>query len=220
MIFKLVLLTLVVGGLILILARLFTEAYARPRTFTPQSAPQTPVAVVFGAGLLRDGSPTPVLRDRVRTAADLYFAGKVQKLLMSGDNRFVEYNEPGAMKAYAVSLGVPEADIVLDYAGRRTYDTCYRARAIFGVRQAVLITQNYHLPRAITTCNFLGLSATGVSADRRTYNAASYRFWQMRELAATLVALWEVWVTHPLPVLGMPEPIFPSQPLPGPPAQP
>jgi len=209
MLLKLILLTLLTAGLLLIVARLFTEAYARPRTFSIETAPSAPVAVVFGAGLQRDGTPTPVLRDRVRTAADLYFAGKVQKLLMSGDNRFIDYNEPGAMKAYAITLGVPEEDIVLDYAGRRTYDTCYRARAIFGVQHALLITQNYHLPRALTTCNGLGLPAEGVSADWRTYSPGAYRFWQMRELAATIVALWEVWVTRPLPVLGNPEPIFP-----------
>lgn len=210
MLLKLIFFILLAGLLLIVVARLFTEAYARPRTFSIESAPAAPVAIVFGAGLQRDGTPTPVLRDRVRTAADLYFAGKVEKLLMSGDNRFIDYNEPGAMKAYAISLGVPEDDIVLDFAGRRTYDTCYRARAIFGVQHALLITQNYHLPRALTTCNFLGLSADGVSADRRTYSPGAYRFWQMRELAATIVALWEVWVTRPLPVLGNPEPIFPG----------
>ena len=108
-----------------------------------------PVVIVFGAGLRRDGTPTTVLRDRVETAAELYRQGKVEKLLMSGDNRFVDYNEPEAMRQYALQLGIPDEDIVLDYAGRRTYDTCYRAGAIFGVKKVILVTQLFHLPRAI-----------------------------------------------------------------------
>ena len=105
--------------------------FASPRIFTKEGVPAGRVAIVFGAGLWRDGTPTPVLEDRVRTAANLYFEGKVEKLLMTGDNRFVEYNEPESMRQFAISLGVPDEDIVLDYAGRRTYDSCYRARDIF-----------------------------------------------------------------------------------------
>jgi SanA protein len=169
------------------------------------------VAIVFGAGLWWDGSPSPVLRDRVATAAQLYFSGKVKKILMSGDNRFLDYNEPGAMRAYALGLGVPETDIVLDYAGRRTYDTCYRARAIFGVQEAILVTQGFHLPRALYTCNQLGVQAIGVSADLRDYRRGALVYWHARETPATLVALWEVHLSRPLPVLGYPEPIFPKE---------
>ncbi len=194
------------GGLVLGSAKLFTELYARTRLYTTENAPNAAVAIVFGAGLRRDGAPTPVLRDRVAAAVELYKAGKVHKLLMSGDNRFVEYNEPGAMQTYAIELGVPEEDIVLDYAGRRTYDTCYRARHIFGIEQALVVTQRFHLPRAIYTCNAIGIQAGGVVADRGGYGAV--RFWETREILATSVALWELWVAHPLPVLGDPEPIF------------
>jgi SanA protein len=194
------------GGLVLGSSRLFTDLYAQSRVYTADNAPTAPVAIVFGAGLRRDGGPTPVLRDRIDTAVELYRAGKVKKLLMSGDNRFVDYNEPGAMKAYAIQLGMPEQDIVLDYAGRRTYDTCYRAKHIFGVEQALVVTQRFHLPRAVYTCNALGIQASGVLADRGDYGAV--RVWETRELAATPVALWELWVVHPLPVLGKPEPIF------------
>lgn len=150
-----------------------------------------------------------MLRDRVSSAAALYFSGRVEKLLMSGDNRFVYYNEPGAMKEYALELGVPEEAIVLDYAGRRTYDTCYRARQIFGVKEAILVTQSFHLPRAIYTCNLLGLSAVGLASDLREYHRRSWAFWNLREIPATFVALWELYFTQPLPVLGDPEPIFP-----------
>jgi len=201
----------IVGAGILLLPRVMTALYAFPRQHKITDAPEKPVAIVFGAGLWRDGSPTPVLRDRVATAAELYFNGKVNKLLMSGDNRVLEYNEPAAMKAYAEDLGVPSEDIVLDYAGWRTYDTCYRAHEIFGIKDAILVTQGFHLPRAIYTCNALGISASGVPADQRIYRRASRIFWNMRELVATYVALWEVHITHPQPVLGEPEPIFPRE---------
>jgi SanA protein len=120
----------------------------------------------------------------------------------------VNYNEPGAMHDYAIGLGVPEKDVVLDYAGRRTYDTCYRAQQIFGVSEAILVTQSFHMPRALITCNSLGVQSSGVPADVRRYLRRYYAFWYMRELPATTVALWEIWVTRPLPVLGKPEPIF------------
>lgn len=192
-------------------ARGFTALYAKPRIVPVADAPEMPVAIVFGAGLSRDGTPSPVLRDRVETAAALYFKGKVKKLLMSGDNRFVDYNEPGAMRQYALDLGVPGEDIVLDYAGRRTYDTCYRAKAIFGITNALLVTQPFHLPRALYLCNQLGVKAVGVPADNRYYLKRSQLIWNIRETIATVVALWEVWITHPVPVLGPYEPIFPEE---------
>ena len=212
MILRLIVLIAAAGILIFGLPRLVSGLYSISRIASVNSASQRPVAIVFGAGLLRDGSPTPVLRDRVETAAELYFAGKVQKLLMSGDNRFVEYNEPAAMRAYALELGVPDDAIVLDYAGRRTYDTCYRAKEIFGVDQALLVTQRFHLPRALVICNGLGIEGQGVSADRRVYRRASLGIWNLRELPATLVAFIDTFITRPLPVLGDKEPIFPEPP--------
>jgi len=198
----------VLGLAVLILPRLVTALYAIPRTYTVEAAPARPVAIVFGAGLYRDGSPTPVLKDRIESAARLYFAGKVQKILMSGDNRYLSYNEPGAMMEYAVNLGVPRDDIVLDYAGRRTYDTCYRARKIFGVNEAAVVTQSFHLPRALYTCNALGIKAIGVAADIREYRYSSLAYWNLRELPATLTALVDVHLARPLPVLGKVEPII------------
>ena len=196
------------GLLTLIGPRLLTAAYAISRMYALESAPDHQVAIIFGAGLRRDGTPTAVLRDRVATAADLYLAGKVQKLLLSGDNRFENYNEPAAMRQYAIQLGVPADDIVLDYAGRRTYDTCYRARAIFGVEKALLVTQPFHLPRAIYICNQLGIISEGVRADRNRYRVSTRMIWNIRELLATSVALWDIHITRPIPVLGDPEPIF------------
>ena len=153
-------------------------------------------------------APTRVLRDRVETAARLYLSGKVEKLLMSGDNSYVDYNEPQAMKDYALQLGVPEDAIVLDYAGRRTYDTCYRANEIFGVDEAILVTQSFHLPRALYICNQLGIDASGVAAENHYFLKRSRAYWNLRELIATPVALWEVHISQPTPVLGQPEPIY------------
>jgi vancomycin permeability regulator SanA len=207
----LVVLILTLVFITLVLPRLVTFLHARGRTYTIQDALSKPVAIVFGAGLWYDGSPTPILRDRVASAAALYHAGKVTKILMSGDNSRVDYNEPGAMKDFAMQLGVPEDDIVLDYAGRRTYDTCYRAGEIFGLQEVILVTQGFHLPRTIYTCNALGISAVGVDADIRTYRRRSLLYWNLRELPATAIALWQVHVSHPEPVLGNPEPIFPLE---------
>jgi SanA protein len=199
---------LVVG---LFIPRVLTSLFAYPKTTTVADAPLKPIAIVFGAGLRRDGSPTAILRDRVNKGVELYLSGKVLKLLMSGDNRSEFYDEPSAMRDYAIGLGVPQEDIILDYAGLRTYDTCYRARSIFGVRNAILVTQNFHLPRALYTCNALGIDAAGVAADRYTYRTASQIFWNIRESIATLVAIMDVHITRPTPVLGNPQPIFPPE---------
>jgi len=164
------------------------------------AAPKRPVAIVFGAGIRADGGLSPMLQDRMDTAIALYKAGKVRKLLVSGDNRFANYNEPGRMYDYAVRRGVPARDVARDYAGRRTYDTCYRAAAVFGVTEAVLVTQRFHLPRAIFTCRNLGVDSIGFSADRRAYRSNPY--YRLRDAFATMRAWWDVKIARPEPVLG------------------
>lgn len=166
-----------------------------------------PVAIVFGAGLTRSGEPTAVLYDRVAIAAELYQRGLVTKLLLTGDNRFENYNEPEAMRRTAVQLGVPAEDLVLDYAGRRTYDSCYRAREIFGVQRAILVTQAFHLERALYLCEAFGIDSVGVKADRRSYASGAQTAWLVREAIATLGAWIDVNLTRPTPVLGDPLPI-------------
>ncbi len=197
-----------IGLLGLLLPRLITALYAWNKVYPVDSVPSERVAIIFGAGLRYDGTPTAVLRDRVETGAALYFSGKVEKLLMSGDNRVVEYNEPESMRQYAISLGVPNEAIVLDYAGRRTYDTCYRAKAIFGVQDTILVTQKFHLPRALFLCNSLGVKAVGVEANNIAYRKSSLLIWNIREQLATITAFMDVYVDKPLPVLGQAEPIF------------
>jgi SanA protein len=164
------------------------------------TTPKRPVAIVFGAGVQAGGRLSPMLQDRMDAAIALYKAGKVRKLLVSGDNRFINYNEPGRMYDYAVAHGVPARDVVRDYAGRRTYDTCYRAAEIFGVTQAVLVTQRFHLPRALFTCRNLGVDSVGLAADRRVYLSNPY--YQLRDAVASLRAWWDVKIARPEPVLG------------------
>ena len=197
-----------VGLLVLIVPRIITTTYGWTRTYTVTTAPTNRVAIVFGAGLTHDGQPTLILKDRVRTAAQLYLSGKVEKLLMSGDNQGITHDEPGAMRDYAVSLGVPSNDIVLDNSGDRTYDTCYRAKAIFGIDSALLVTQEFHLPRALFLCNMLGVQAVGVTADNYWYWPPLMLIWNIREQLAIVGAFWDVYIQKPLPVLGKPEPIF------------
>lgn len=191
----------------LFLPKFVVLIFAAPRTFNIDDIPPSRVAIVFGAGLLRDGSAGPVLRDRVETAVKLYQQGKVGKLLMSGDNRIIEYNEPEAMRQYALNLGVPDEDIVLDYAGRRTYDTCYRAKTIFQVDTAILVTQAFHLPRALFLCNWFDVRSSGVEADNKYFRKVSRLYWSTRELFANFQAVWDVMIAKPLPVLGEVEPI-------------
>lgn len=191
----------------LMLPKLTVWLFSSPRIFSKDEVPAGRVAIVFGAGLRRDGTPTAILRDRVQTAATLYQQGKVDKLLMSGDNRVVEYNEPEAMRRYALDLGIPDSDIVLDYAGRRTYDTCYRASAIFQVDSAILVTQDFHLPRAVFLCNWFGVESVGAAADNFYYRKISRLIWNTRELFATTQAALDVYALKPVPVLGDPQPI-------------
>lgn len=195
------------GVAFVVLLRWWTDYRFSGDVYDAESVPARPVAIVFGAGVWPGGQLSPVLEDRVYTAVRLYNAGTVQKLLMTGDNRTLDYNEPQHMREYALELGVPDEDIVLDYAGRRTYDSCYRARHIFGVDAAILVTQAYHLDRALFTAHGLGIDALGVSADRRDYAFISQYWW--REVLATALAAIEVYVTHPVPVLGVELPIFP-----------
>lgn len=178
------------------------DRYYQTKIYTDvQKIPETRVAIVFGAGLSGNGNtPSPILADRIMTAVDLYKAGKVKKILMSGDNRFTDYNEPQVMINYAKNNGVNPLDLQADFAGRRTYDTCYRAKYIFGIERAILITQDYHLNRALYTCNILGMDAIGYAADRNLYQNISY--FETRDLLATFLSYWELYVSPPQVVLG------------------
>ncbi len=181
MIVAIVLLSLLI--LAFIVYKLWVDSQAQGLTYS-YDAPNLPhnhVGLVFGAGLNASGGPSAILYDRVATAADLYKEKKVDKLLMSGDNSETSYNEVEVMRRTAVGLGVLDKDIVLDYAGFNTWDSCYRAREVFGLKSATLVTQKFHLPRALHSCNYLGVKSIGVSADRQHYNTFDN---EVRELPA------------------------------------
>ena len=154
------------------------------------------VVIVFGAGLRTDGSPSDALRDRLTVAAALYHAGFATRILVSGDNSVAEYNEPQVMHDVLVEeFGVPGAFLVIDYAGRRTYDTCARAHLLWGVDRAILVSQGYHLPRAIWTCEHAGIESTGVSASLQPY-VKEFTF-KLREVFAIYKAALDVYLLSP-----------------------
>lgn len=184
--------------------RAAVTAWYRPLVYDPASVPARRVALVFGAGIYRGGGLSPMLEDRVETAVRLYQAGKVERLLFSGDNRYVDYNEPGEMTAYAVARGVPAAHIQPDFAGRRTYDSCYRARHIFQLDGVIVVSQAFHVPRALFLCRHVGLDAVAVAADRRGYATQSWWWSQLRELPALVGAIVDVARSRPAAVMGDP----------------
>ncbi|RVU26036.1 hypothetical protein EOT10_10560 [Streptomyces antnestii] len=128
--------------------------------------PRTDVAVVFGAGLW-DGEPSPYLAHRLDAAARLYRDGGVRVVLVTGDNSRDDYDEPDAMRAYLTRHGVPGRAVVRDYAGFDTWDSCVRAKKIFGVDRAVLISQGFHIRRAVALCEAAGVVSYGVGVDDR-----------------------------------------------------
>lgn len=202
------------GGLLFLAGALFpfgwqawVDRHYAAAIYPVDDVPAARVALVLGARVFPDGRLSSMLRDRVDRAVALYKAGKVDKILMSGDNSSAEYNEPGAMMARAIALGVPAADVQPDYGGRRTYDSCYRARAIFGVEEVIIVTQQFHLPRAIFLCESLGINATGVVADQRLYSQRAVAWSELREVPATLLALIDAIRRVPPPVLGEPIPL-------------
>jgi vancomycin permeability regulator SanA len=138
--------------------------------------------LVLGCGVRDDGTPSPMLRDRLLTAIALYEAGAAPKLLMSGDHGRDDYDEVNAMKNFAIGQGVPAEDIFLDHAGFSTYDSVYRAQAVFCVERAIIVTQRYHLYRALYIARRLGLDAVGVDACLQTYSGQTAR--DVREVLA------------------------------------
>lgn len=145
-------------------------------------------ALVLGAYVYPDGTPSAMLADRLDTALDLYRAGKVRKLLLSGDHGRTDYDEVNAMRRYLEQRGVPEPDIFMDHAGFNTYASMYRARDVFRVRRVLVVTQRFHLTRALYLARQLGLQAEGVEADRRPYTD----YYEVREMAARVKAFLDV----------------------------
>ncbi|MFF2650481.1 vancomycin high temperature exclusion protein [Streptomyces sp. NPDC058045] len=173
------------------------------RLRTPADVPRTDVAVVFGAGLW-DGEPSPYLAHRLDAAARLYQAGRIKVVLVTGDNSRASYDEPDAMRAYLTRHGIPGSRIVSDYAGFDTWDSCARAHRIFGVDRAVLISQSFHIRRAVALCRSAGIRPYGVGVSER--HDVTWYYGATREVFAAGKAALDA-VFHPDPrFLGPREP--------------
>jgi vancomycin permeability regulator SanA len=179
----------------------YVRATASGHLYAESDVPYAPVALVLGAQVYPDGTPSAFLAGRLDLAKRLYDAGKVKVILVSGDNMAPEYNEPDAMREYLVAAGVPAARVVADYAGFDTYDSCVRARRIFGVSDLVVVTQSYHLPRAVATCRALGLQANGVGDDSARQYVAAWRKGAIRDQLACVKTVVDL-VSRREPVLG------------------
>ncbi|WP_329068448.1 SanA/YdcF family protein [Streptomyces sp. NBC_01429] len=191
------------GCVLALLPATWLHAVADSRIRTVADVPARDVAVVFGAGLL-SGRPTPYLAHRLDAAAELYRAGKVKVVLVTGDNSRVEYDEPDAMRTYLVRRGVPDGQIVSDYAGFDTWDSCVRAKRIFGVGRAVLVTQGFHIRRAVALCRAAGVESYGVGVAEP--HDATWYYGGVREMFASGKAAADAVVRRDPTFLGPAEP--------------
>jgi SanA protein len=146
--------------------------------------------IVLGAGVHVNGELSDVLKDRADTAIGLFHARKIQKILVSGDNGTLEHNEVVPTKKYLVTAGIPENVIFLDHAGFDTYDSMYRAKHIFQVKSAVVITQEFHLTRSVYLCQKMGIQCVGTPADKHHY--LDIIRLTIRECLSRVKAVWEV----------------------------
>lgn len=158
--------------------------------------------LVLGASVLADGTPSGILQDRIDRGIELYFAGAAPKIIMSGDNGTESYNEVLAMKNYAIAKGVPSEDIFCDHAGFSTYESMYRAKHVFGVERMVVVTQTYHLYRALYAANGLGIDAVGVESDLHTYGGQP--MFDLREIPARTKDFFQTLVANPSKFVGDP----------------
>ncbi len=191
-----IILLLLILLLVPLLIAHFIEDSQKSRIYSEvKDVPARPVAIIFGAGLNRDGSPSWMLADRIDAGVALYKLGKTNQLLMSGDG--TSNNEVAAMRRYAMQKGVPGDVIKTDASGLRTYDTCWRAANNYQITQAILVTQGYHLPRALYLCNSLGVDAVGLKAGQDDY--PNQGWYNSREFAALFVSWLDVNFIKPTP---------------------
>ncbi|MCW2870518.1 MAG: vancomycin high temperature exclusion protein [Streptomyces oryziradicis] len=195
---------IVMLGVVLALAPgAWLQASASGRVRTLADVPQAPVAVVFGAGLTPSG-PSPYLAHRLDAAAELYRDKKIKAILVTGDNSRTDYDEPTTMRAYLEKHGVPAAKIVLDYAGFDTWDSCDRAKRIFGVDRAILVSQGFHIRRALALCAAAGIDAYGIGVDER--HDVTWWYGGVREVAGAGKAAYDAVFTPDPHLLGPKEP--------------
>jgi vancomycin permeability regulator SanA len=170
---------------------LWVRSVAHGHVYAVSDVPAAPVAIVLGAKADDEVTPSPFLAARLEIARELYAAGKVKAILVSGDHAEWDYNEPGAMHRWLVEHGVPSGQIVLDHAGFDTYDTCARAKRVFGVDRAIIVTQSYHIDRAVALCRDLGVVTDGVGDDTAKQYIDYYQS-AARERGAVVKAVLDV----------------------------
>ena len=177
---------LIIGLFVLIINIYIVKSVSeRIRTVEELKDYNADCVIVLGAGVRPDGYPTWMLEDRILVGEQVYNKHGAKKILMSGDHGQVNYDEVNTMKSYSIANGIPSEDIFMDHAGFETYDTMYRAKEVFGAKKVVIVTQKYHLYRALYIANKLGLEAYGVSADLRSYGSMQpYR--EVREWLARI----------------------------------
>jgi vancomycin permeability regulator SanA len=182
----------------------YVDRGARGHEYPAADVPPAPVALVLGALVQPDGTPSAFLTARLALAKRLYDAGKVRVLLVSGDRHGPDYDEPDTMRDWLVARGVPAMRVVVDYAGFDTYDSCARATRVFGVRRAVVVTQTYHLDRAVTLCRHLGIDAVGVGDD--SVRGRWFSWWRasVREQGACVKAVLDMATGRDPKALGPP----------------
>ena len=178
----------------------------RTGVYSTAGSPNADAAVILGARVYKSGTLSPILADRLETGIELYKNGKVNKLLLTGDHGQVTYDEVNNMRLYALKRGIPEQDIFMDHAGFSTYDSMYRARDVFKVKRAIIVTQKFHLPRALYIARTLGLKASGVKADKRGY--AGIEYLQLREVLANTKATAQLAINAKPAYLGPEIPIW------------
>ena len=173
------------GILSIVFINLRVKAVARKKIITSQEALElkdVDCILVLGCKVKDNGEPSPMLLDRLITGTELYKEGAAPKILMSGDHGRDTYDEVNVMKKYALDNGIPSEDVFMDHAGFSTYDSIYRAKHIFEAKKVIIVTQEYHLNRALYLAHKLGLEAYGVPADLRDYSGQTMR--DIREIAA------------------------------------
>ena len=194
LIFAAVILTLTIVGI-----NLYIVIKEKSRIISLEEAAefQADCIVVLGAGIRDDGSPTWMLEDRIKIGDKLYQNHAADKIIMSGDHGRENHDEVNTMKSYAMGEGIPSEDIFMDHAGFETYDSLYRARDIFGAKKVIIVTQEYHLYRALYIADQLGLDARGVTSDLRFYSK-KMAYWKFREYLARVKSFVKC-ITQPEP---------------------
>lgn len=156
-----------------------------------------PYAIILGASVKSDGTPSDALYDRIVMGSELIKAKKVSTLLMTGDGGGFHINEVAAMKRVAMDLGVNEQDIIVDGQGYRTYESCKRAKQVYDIQEAIIVTQRFHLARSLYLCDAFGIKSQGIAADRQDYQKEN--FFILRDLASSFKAWWDIHVIAPVP---------------------